>query len=132
MEDTTADVEENLSTASNSKISTRPTTPFQPMKPSTPETTNQPTSQQPKKRKNTNDEFENVLLSKLDNFISIKSSQTVSESRFGDEVAEQLCAISSDYDREVAKRQIRDILFTARFNSPSSQTSDSPSFTQLF
>ena len=57
------------------------------------------------------------LLDRWDSFLQSLSKSKSSGARFGEEVAEGLEYISNDYAREKLKRQIRDVLFHARFGS---------------
>ena len=91
-------------------------------------------------------DMQNQFLSRFDRFIESRSAKentpvNVHDS-FGREVADGLSLITDDYTREVAKREIRDIIFKARFgnrtiNEPYSFTpgntsaSDSYSYTSL-
>lgn len=54
----------------------------------------------------------------MDMFIAAKNNTSQSmcrEARFGEEIAEHLSLIQSDYARETTKKQIRDVIFYAMY-----------------
>ena len=64
-------------------------------------------------------DMQNQFLSRFDRIIEIRSAKentpvNVHDS-LGREVADRLALITNDYAREEAKRDIRDIVFKARF-----------------
>lgn len=68
------------------------------------------------------DDFEVQVLNRWDSMIKKKSS---SYSRFGEEVAESVEAIAEPYARELAMRNIRDILFNAKYPQPNNAVTNS-------
>ena len=80
-----------------------------------------PPSRPPKKRKTSEatDSIEVQLLERWDQFTKMQQQPQPKRGTalFGEEVAESLEHITDDYTREVAKQEIRSILFNYRFRS---------------
>ena len=72
-----------------------------------------------RKRKSDSGQFEAQLLQRWDEMIEVKKMQQKHENRtynrFAEEVAEGVAAISDPYARELAMRDIRDIIFKAKY-----------------
>lgn len=101
---------------------------------STSSTASRPSTSASKKRKNPSgssgtESLEAQLLDRWDEFseTSKNRKERGANGGFGDEVAASLDSIKDDYCAEIAKRQIRDILFNARFpDRPINTTNSAP------
>lgn len=106
-----------------------------PLRPPRRPSSHAPSSQHQKLRKRKlSDEsttgFEAELLTKMDSFISARKSSNA-ESRFGEEIAEQLSLIPNDFHRETVKREIRDLIFNSRFGGGNQASQANQQNTQL-
>ena len=75
----------------------------------------------PKKRKTSEDLFENKLITRFDELKRGRQEPDACDA-FGQDVARGCRAIADEYQREVTFRQIRDVLFHSKFNLPPPDT----------
>lgn len=78
-------------------------------------------------KKTTEEVLKEHLLARLDRLKGQKAEKSDDEcSRFGIEVAEQCRAVTDEYERQLLMRNIRDVIFTARFGARHAHSKQQP------